>query len=271
MQPVAFITGAASGVGKHLAETLLKKHYRLMLTDVREDALREAFTPSGDVHLRQLDIRSADEWQRALDETLEAFGRLDYLFNIAGIVIPSFLTDTSLEDIERQIDTNLKGTIYGTYFAARRMVDQGSGHILNMASLAGVSPVPGMEIYTASKFGVRGFSIAAGITLREHGVYVTVICPDLINTPMLDVQLERPKESALAFASSRPLEVEEVVNAILYAMRKKPLEVTLPLSRGVLAKIGSTFPSLGPFIYRVLRSRGLKRAANMTRARGEAR
>ncbi len=265
MKPVAFITGAASGVGKHLALTLLDEGYRLVLTDLRKEALRAAFTPSEHIRLRQLDIRSADEWQRALDGTLQAFGRLDYLFNIAGIVLPSFLVDAPLEDIERQIDTNLKGTIYGTYFAARIMVRQRNGHILNMASLAGVSPIPGMEAYTASKFGVRGFSIASGITLREHGVYVTVICPDLINTPMLKVQLERPEESALAFAASRPLEVEEVVQAILRAMRRKPLEVTLPPSRGLLAKIGSTLPALGPFIYRLLRARGVKRAASLSR------
>ncbi len=234
-----------------------------MVTDINEDGLRSAFTPGENLRLRRLDIRSPQEWSRALDETLQAYGCLDYLFNIAGVVLPAFLLESTLEEIERQIDINLKGTIYGTYFAARAMSQQGSGHIINVASLAGVSPVPGMEIYTASKFGIRGFSIAAGIKLREQGIYVTVVCPDLMDTPMLDVQLRRPRESALAFAASRPLRVEDVEHALYRAMRRRPLEVTIPLSRGLLAKLGNALPSLGPWLYRLLSPRGLKRAERM--------
>ncbi len=267
MNPVALITGAASGVGKHLALTLREQGYRLMLTDIQEEALRATFPLSDNVQTHILDVRRADEWTRLLEETVHLFGRLDYLFNIAGVVLPAFLSDTTIEEIDRQIDTNLKGTIYGTYLAARLMIQQGHGHILNMASLAGVAPVPGMEAYTASKFGVRGFSLAAGIALREKGVYVTVICPDLIDTPMLDVQLKRPEESALAFAASQPLRVEQVTQAILRAMEQKPLEVILPISRGLLARIGNAFPALGPFLYRYLRWRGLQRAAHLARHR----
>ncbi len=267
MNPVALITGAASGVGKHLASTLIERGYRLMLTDIQEEALRAAFPSSETVQTRRLDIRSAEEWERLLGETLHLFGRLDYLFNIAGVVLPAFLLNTTREEIDRQIDTNLKGTVYGTHLAARIMSHQGHGHIINMASLAGVAPIPGMEAYTASKFGVRGFSLAAGIALREKGVHVTVICPDLIDTPMLDVQLQRPDESALAFATSRPLRVEQVTQAILHAMERKPLEVTLPVSRGLLAKLGNAIPALGPFLYRYLRQRGLQRAARLASRR----
>lgn len=267
MSQVAFITGAASGLGKHMAGALARQGYRLMLTDVHEAGLRAAFTPQENLRLRRLDIRSPEEWSQALEETLQAFGRLDYLFNIAGVVLPSFLLETTLEEIDRQLDTNLKGTVYGTYLAARVMSRQGGGHIINVASLAGVSPIPGLDIYTASKFGVRGFSIAAGITLREKGIYVTVVCPDLMDTPMLDVQLQRARESALAFAASRPLRVEDVEQAIYRAMRKKPLEITLPASRGLLAKIGNAFPALGPTLYRLLAPRGLRRAAKIKQGR----
>jgi len=263
MPPVAFITGAASGLGKHFAGALAHQGYRLMLADINEDGLRAAFAAGENLRLRRLDIRAPQEWSQALDETLQAYGRLDYLFNIAGVVLPAFLLESTLEEIDRQIDTNLKGTIYGTYFAARLMSEQGCGHIINVASLAGVSPVPGMEIYTASKFGIRGFSIAAGIRLREQGVFVTVVCPDLMDTPMLDVQLRRPRESALAFAASRPLNVEDVERALYRAMRRKPLEVTIPLGRGLLAKLGNALPALGPWLYRLLSPRGLKRAEQM--------
>ncbi|MFC1850580.1 SDR family oxidoreductase [candidate division CSSED10-310 bacterium] len=242
---VALITGAASGIGKQFAHALIKKgSYQVALTDINEEELKEHFQPQDDVVLYKLDVRDVERWREVIADVLARYNGLDYLFNIAGLVAPGFLLNTSTDDVDRIIDINTKGVIHGTRFGAEVMVKQGHGHIINVASLAGVTPVPGLSLYTASKFAVRGFSLAEALTLREKGVAVTVICPDLVDTPMLDLQLDYLEESALVFSGPKPLTVVDLEKAFFKAMQKKPLEMTLPPLRGVLSKIGSAFPSL---------------------------
>src|SRR5205823_4569252 len=110
------------------------------------------------------------------------------------------------------------------------------GHIINIASMAALAPIPGISLYSASKYAVRGFSLAAAQELRAHGVYVTVVCPDAVQTPMLDAQLAHD-EAAATFSGPRLLTVEEVGRAIIgQGLARRPLEIYLPPSRGWLAR-----------------------------------
>ncbi len=107
-------------------------------------------------------------------------------------------------DVELQIGVNLKGVIYGTREAARLMLRQPDlarrGHIVNIASLAALAPIPGLTVYSATKYAVRAFSLAAAEELRPLGIAVTVVCPDAVKTPMLDLQVGY-EEAALTFTA----------------------------------------------------------------------
>ena len=268
---VAIITGAASGVGRHFATELRRRRPRmpLVLVDVNHEALVEAFPAGENVVLEAFDIRSAEEWQRVIDATIERFGAIDYLCNIAGIDRSAMFIDQPLGNIDALVDINLKGSLYGMRIVAAHMAARGSGHIINMASLAGVTPTPGTSIYSATKFGLRAVSIAAAVELRPRGVYVTVICPDLVNTALFDQHLgvKDPEAVALVFSGPRALTADEVSEAIFRAMRDRPLEIDLPFSRGLLSKLSSAAPSVLLLLYGPLKRKGMKQFERARRER----
>ncbi len=258
---VALITGAASGIGRHWAGVLARHpaRPRLVLTDINAAGLRAAFAESERELLRALDIRDPEQWRGVLDETLARFGRLDYLFNIAGGGRPAFLIDQPLEDIAFALDLNLKGPLLGLKLAGEIMVRQGAGHIVNVASLAALTPTPGNALYSAAKAGLRQASLAAAIELRRRGVAVTVISPDLVDTPLMRANLSRGEAAALAYSGSGPLSVADVERALWRAVRGRPLEITLPRWRGWLARLTNLNPALMLMLYEPLRRRGLQR------------
>lgn len=264
----AIITGAASGIGRHWAEALSKVGgYQLALADSNEAGLREAFTPRENILLRPLDIRSTEQWQKIIAETLQRFGRIDYLFNIAGANRPLFFQDQPLAAIDQVIDVNLKGALIGMRLTGEVMLKQGAGHIVNIASLAGISPTPGNALYSAAKGGLRNASIAVAIEWRKRGVFVTVISPDLVDTPILTERLNSAgEEAALAF-SGATLTVFDLEKALWKAMRAKPLEINLPRWRGWLTKLNDLNPSLMFLLYEKMKQRGMKRLEQLRKER----
>ncbi len=243
---VAVMTGCASGIGAALGKAMLDRGYRLVLTDIDAAGLTRNFGQyeGESVILADLDIRDENAWRKVLDTAFERWNRLDILLNVAGYLEPAYSHECEPEQIARHMRINAEGPMLGTRLAAERMVAQGNGHIINIASLAGVAPVPGLSMYVASKFALRGFSLAVAQELREHGVYVTVICPDAVQTPMLDMQVDYP-QAALTFSGGRVLTTEDIVDVILdRAIPRKPLEILVPGSRGFLARIASFFPGV---------------------------
>jgi 3-oxoacyl-[acyl-carrier protein] reductase len=263
---VAVITGAASGIGKHFAGGMIQRGYRCVLVDVDIDGMSSAFEPTDTVRLVEMDIRDREGWRRLLDGLVEEHGRLDYLFNIAGVIQPAYACDAALDEVDLHLDINAKGLMFGSILACRHMKAQGFGHIVNVASLTGVAPVAGLDLYSASKFAVRGFSLAMAHGLVGTGVDVTVVCPDLVNTPMLERQLHFDS-SALAFSGPRSLTVEETTAALFRAMEKRPMEIDLPLSRAMLTKIGNLAPGAATWLTGSLTRKGLRKM-NELRARG---
>jgi len=243
-----WVTGAASGIGAKLASSFYEKGYQLIASDINFEGLKKNASLWKDdkrVLIEGQDIRSYEEWKRISQAAVSKFGKIDMLFNVSGVVTPGFLLEAKIEDVSRHLDVNAKGTIYGTRVVAEIMKSQGQGHIVNIASLAGVSPLPGMSYYSASKFAVRGFSLSVSQELKKEGISVTVICPDLVKTPMLDLQLSYEKESALVFSGPKPLTTEDIERVIFETViPKRPLEVCLPRSRGVMAKLASFLPAL---------------------------
>lgn len=241
-----FLTGCASGIGRHLADRLIDQGASICAADIDAGALEEYAQrkdwPRDRVMLATLDVRDPDAWERRFSEAVELLGRIQVCMNIAGILKSSWMHETSLNDTNGQIDINTKGVIFGTQVASRHMISMGGGHIVNIASMAGIAPIPGLAVYTASKFAVRGFSLAAAAELRRYNVAVTTVCPDSVNTPLLDLPAEN-EAAAIIFSGDRLLTVEEVGDAILnQVLVKRPVEIALPWNRTWLAKLGSLFP-----------------------------
>src|SRR5690606_20076022 len=126
--------------------------------------------------------------QVLLGEIIASHGSLDLLLNVAGVLRPGHVHVLSAGEIDLHLDVNAKGVMYGTQAAAREMVRHGGGQIINIASMAALAPIPGIALYSASKFAVRAFSLAVAYELAPHNVRVSVICPDAVSTPMLDLQ-----------------------------------------------------------------------------------
>ncbi|MBK9756891.1 MAG: SDR family oxidoreductase [Nannocystis sp.] len=269
-----FLTGCASGIGRHLAEVLLAAGHEVFATDLDEAGLRTHAAanprawPVERVHLRRLDVTQAGAWQLVFAEAERVMGRVDVLINIAGYLLPGFVGDFDPESVHRHLDVNTKGVIFGTHTAARHMLARGDGHIINIASLAALAPIPGISLYSASKYAVRGFSLAAAQELRPRGVAVSVVCPDAVQTPMLDLQVGY-KEAALTFSGSRILSVADVADAIVHrVLPRRPLELHLPRSRALLARLADLFPGTALWLRPILERRGLARQRKLAKHRG---
>ncbi|PJZ65905.1 SDR family oxidoreductase [Leptospira wolffii] len=258
-----FITGASGGLGKALAEKAYSLGHRIFLTDINEKALKEFVSRwKGDkdrVLWAKHDVSSSSDWKKNMDLVFKKWGRLDILMNVAGYLLPGYIYDVSPKDIDRHMDINAKGLMYGTREAAVRMVSQGDGQIINIASLAGVAPIAGISLYSTSKFAARGFSLAVAQDLRPKNVYVSVVCPDAIQTPMLDLQKDY-EEASMTFSGNAYLTTETVTDIIFNkVIPNKTLEVLIPGSRGLLAKIGSFLPALNMLLTPSLQNKGRKK------------
>jgi len=267
-----FLTGAASGIGQHLADRLIAQGHNVFATDINFDGLavhaQENRWPPDQVRLRKLDVRDAGEWDRAVEEAVQAFGRLDVMMNIAGYMLAGWAHEATPESVDRHLDINVKGVIFGTQAAVRQMLKQGGGHIINIASLCALAPIPGIAVYSASKYAVRAFSIATALELRPHNIFVTAINPDAVRTPLLDTQ-KGIDAAAIVFSSPRLLTVEDVARAILEkAIPHKPLEVDIPLHRGWLAHLSNLFPQFSSTLKSFLSKRGAARQKEFFADRG---
>ena len=265
--PVAIITGAASGIANNLATKLIEMGWSLVLADINIEGLRKNFSASvsDKIITAELDVTEPENWKRVIATALENFTGIDYLFNIAGVTFPKNIIDSEPDLIDRHMDINAKGSMYGTMLIAKEMAKQQSGHIINLASLAGLAPVAGLSFYTASKFAIRGFSLAAAAELKEKGIAVSVIYPDLVKTPMYDYQLGLPPETtAMVFSGSKKvLTPDDVTKAILKVVKTKALELAIPKSRGILSKAGGTFPGILMFLSKSLSAKGKKNISKL--------
>lgn len=268
MKQTYIVTGAASGIGLALCQRLLNQGQQVCACDINYDALKPLYAKhklaeeGGNLLLQPLDVRSIDQWRDTVNKVVAHWSTIDVMCNVAGVLKDNWVTDIVLpDDVDLHIDINVKGTIYGTQSVIETMRKQGKGHIINVASMAALSPVPGLSLYSASKYAVRSYSLAASLELAEYGIAVTTVCPDAVQTPMLDQQKDKV-QAALTFSGSRTLTVEEVVDAILGpVLTKRPYEMVLPKQRGVVAKVANMFPQTTGRFINIFQKQGIKRQA----------
>ena len=198
---VAIVTGGASGIGAALAHALAARGARVQLADVHIDAAlgvaAKIVASGGKAAAHYLDVTDTEAVQRLVARVAAERGRLDYMFNNAGIAVGGEFRDFPTSDWKRILDINVNGVFAGTAAAYAQMIRQGAGHIVNTASVAGLVPSAGLAAYCASKHAVVGLSTSLRAEAAEYGVRVSAVCPGFIRTPILDSKrLRLPAESA---------------------------------------------------------------------------
>lgn len=185
-----FITGAASGIGAETARLFSRKGWFCGLYDIDEPGLStiEAELGPDNCHTARLDVTSRADWSAATAGFAEACeGRMNVLFNNAGIGRHGWLEDIPPEESDLVIDVNIKGVINGVYAALPLLKQTPGARIVNTASVTGVVASPQLAVYSASKFAVRGLTEALDVEFSELGIRVTSLMPWFIDTPILNI------------------------------------------------------------------------------------
>ena len=183
---VAIVTGGGSGIGQALCQELGQEGSIVVVANINDDhAMRvaSAITQNGGrAHAVHVDVSNEEEVRQLINETVAEYGRLDYLFNNAGIAIGGDARDLTLEQWRRVLEVNLYGVLYGTVMAYPIMAGQGFGHIVNVASATGLLPQPINAPYCTSKYGIVGLSLSLRVEGADLGVNVSVVCPGRVRT-----------------------------------------------------------------------------------------
>jgi len=255
---VIIITGAAGGIGWAVAHLFAAHGGTLVLTDIRESALRElehSLDESGtEVFSTVHDVSNPKSWHSLMWRVVETFGRLDILVNNAGVVQPGAAEVLPIHKIHRQVFVNFLGTVYGCQAALRVMKAQGSGKIINVASLGGIVPMPGEAVYSATKSAIRAYSFSLYAELLDSPVKITAVCPDSVATPQLAYEL-RHDDAVMSFIGE-PLKAERVAKGILDAALNDKPEKLIPSGMGIFARTGMAFPRIFFALYPLLKKIG---------------
>lgn len=236
------ITGASSGIGEASCIEFAKKGANLALVARRKEKLEELEKTLAKFGINTLvcecDVSDKTQVQKMSSQVMEKFGRIDVLVNNAGFAIYGTVSDSTIKEIESQMETNYFGMIYCTKNFLPKMLEQRSGHIVNVASVAASFGLPGIASYCATKFAMLGFSEGLKHELKGTGVGITVVSPIMVKTNFFDHQSFKhmPKYSPTA------LSAKTVANAIVSAANSSRLEVIVPsVVRGAVW-IKHTFP-----------------------------
>jgi len=223
---VAIITGGTSGIGRALAEELARRGSVVVLTGRNRDrggAVAEAIQQAGGrATFARADVTDAKAVQEAVDDVVQGHGRLDYMFNNAGVGIMGEVRDMTLEDWDRIIDVNLRGVVHGVAAAYPVMVRQGSGHIVNTASLGGLVPLPMSAAYATTKYAVVGLSTSLREEAALLGVNVSVACPAVVQTHMFDAAtwLKVDRARIMAAMPDKGISPEACARSIMRGVEK---------------------------------------------------
>jgi NAD(P)-dependent dehydrogenase (short-subunit alcohol dehydrogenase family) len=178
----ALVTGGSSGIGLAIARALREDGYDLTLVSRRAEKVEPAAAELG-AHGLAADVSKEDEAERAVTEHRERFGRLDVLVNSAGIGVAGRIEDLPTKHFDLQIGVNLRGLFLVTR-AALPLLRESRGHVINLASIAGTLPTPGLATYGAAKAAVIAFTRSLNAELEADGVRATALCPGFVDTPM---------------------------------------------------------------------------------------
>lgn len=226
MKKTAIITGASSGIGKAAAKQLAGQGYQVMLASRRATRLVELQeqinSEGGTAEYMAADVTKRQDMERLAARTLERFGRIDVLINNAGLMPLSYMNKLKVEEWDRMVDVNIKGVLYGIAAVLPVMEQQASGHIVNIASVAGHEVTKGSAVYSATKYAVRALSEGLRKEIAtELNIRVTVISPGAVETELVSTITDQ--DVLDGFSSGPPMEFlqpEDIARAIAYALEQ---------------------------------------------------
>lgn len=227
----AVVTGAGSGIGRSTAKLLAELGATVYVADLNGAAAIATASDINDAGGKAtghtVDVTDSAQLQALAAKVYEERGRLDILHNNAGIGHAGPVQDTPLEDWRKVIDVNLFGVVNGIDAFVPRMIEQGGdAHIINTASMAGLTASAGMAPYVTTKFGVTGMSLALDAELKTHGIRVTALCPGVINTAIVETStmrgaIEQRHEKLTKFYKNKGASPDVVARDALEAVVKK--------------------------------------------------
>jgi NAD(P)-dependent dehydrogenase (short-subunit alcohol dehydrogenase family) len=262
---VAIVTGAASGIGRAISKALAQRGCQVVLADIdcgdAETAAAQIRDKGGRASAKHLDVCNFAAVSELVTETMEKLGRIDYLFNNAGIGVFGEVADYPLDAWHRVIAVNLGGVVNGVQAAYAAMIRQGFGHIVNTASIAGLTTSPAAASYSATKHAVVGLSKALRAEAQCRGVRVSVICPGVIRTPLLRggkhgiflMPLPEDKQREIVgqlFELLRPMDVSIFARKVLDRVARNRAIIVVPGWYKIFWWIERASPTLGAFLAR---------------------
>ncbi|MEK4029758.1 SDR family oxidoreductase [Pseudobacillus sp. FSL P4-0506] len=248
---VAIVTGGASGIGRAICNELTAHNVFVVIADIN---IREGKAVEEDLNKRNhhskfvyLDVTDSASVEELIRETYRDFGRLDYLFNNAGMAMYGELYDMSIEDWKEIMDINLWGVIYGTQTGYKIMKEQGYGHIVNTASAAGLGPSPISSAYSTTKHAIVGLTTSLHYEAEEFGVKVSALCPAFVDTPIFDeAKAININKSMMTeqLKKQKPMSPEQLAKMTIRAVHKNKLIICPLPMRKTMDVIFTIFPPL---------------------------
>ncbi len=222
---VAFVTGAANGIGRATALAFAREGANVVVADISEQGNQETAHMIEELGGRAIavrcDVTRSEDVKAALDKTIEVFGHLDVAFNNAGSEQAITATaDLTEEEWDRIVSINLRSVFLCMKYEIPLMLKQGSGAIVNTSSGAGVKGFKGQAAYVAAKHGVVGLTKAAALDYASQNIRINAVCPGIIDTPMMDRFSGGTKEGRQRVISQEPIgrmgQPEEIANAVVW-------------------------------------------------------
>lgn len=236
------VTGAATGIGAAIVECCLREQYRVLAVDIDRDGLEALASACPGVEAAVLDVSDERAWGEIISDEEARGGPIDVLINNAGICSPGRCDQVSSRDDRLTVEVNLMGVIHGVRTLLPRFLERGSGHFINVASMAAFAPAPDLAAYCATKHAVRAYTHSCALDHRHTNIQWTLACPSAVETPML--QRMREKRAGVVVFTETPMPPERFATEVVRAIRSPRREVLVPAARGRLIRLFGLFPGL---------------------------
>jgi NADP-dependent 3-hydroxy acid dehydrogenase YdfG len=236
------VTGAAHGIGAAIARLCVEAGHRVIAVDIDGEALSRLREGLPCIETAVLDVRDLPARMEVVDDAEKQGGPIDVLINNAGICLPGPCDQVSAEDDRLTVEVNLIGVMNGVRALLPRFLARHRGHVINVASMAAFAPAPELATYCATKHAVRAYTHSCALDHRHSPIHWTLVCPNAVETPMLDNM--RKRRAGVVVFTEKPMPPERVAGAIIDVIRQPRSEILVPNARGKLIRFIGLFPGL---------------------------